>query len=162
MIRHPTKGIVIKMKEDIIEMLHYGQPIEVQKKGIELAMGMEELFFLLEKAELPEYSDNCATVFTSLDYVRCRKYFDELFAWIEDINAPDAIRIIDYLSAAPCETVYDSFKNATSACLKRVNSANAQTLKMILRANRELYNEFLRRDRDLLKQLTCITNDLSF
>ena len=122
----------------IVNMLHYKQPCEIQKKGISLALKEDNLTFLLQYSEMPEYSYNCATIFTMLEYENCAKYFDDLFSWIEDLNEPDAIMIIDYLSAAPRELIYDSLVRAMSACVKRKNISNAQTINIVISSNESL------------------------
>ena len=138
----------------IINMLHYEQPSEIQKQGIDLALQEEDLNFLLCYSEMPEYSHNCATIFTKLEHEKCAKYFDDLFSWIEDYNAPDALIIIDYLATVPYYLIYESLIRSMSACVKRCSSANAQTINMVISNNEKLivsliknetklYNEFL-------------------
>lgn len=122
-------------EDDIVNMLHYKQSCEIQKKGISLALQEDNLFFLLQYSVMPEYSYNCATIFTMLEYEKCAKYFDDLFSWIEDLNEPNAFMIIEYLSDAPMELVYDSLVRAMSACVKRKNIINAQTINTVISTN---------------------------
>jgi len=122
--------------------LYYRRSIENQSLGIELALKEADLSILLEKAEDPEYSENIAKIFTSLEYTECKKYFDELFSWIEDINTPGAVTIFDYLAKAPGELIYDSFIKAYEAAKKRRNTEMQYTLTGLKEQNYSS-NEFI-------------------
>ncbi|MBQ9117271.1 MAG: hypothetical protein IJY04_09630 [Clostridia bacterium] len=124
--------------DTILDMLRWEQSRETQKKGITMALQQDDLKFLLYYSEDPEYSHNCATVFTTLEYTKCAKYFDELFSWIEDPNSPDAFMIMEYLSGAPSDLLYDSLVRAISACVKRKNIINANSIKAVIYENKEL------------------------
>ena len=127
---------------EILDLLSYMQPIENQRLGIELALKEADLSILLEKAEDPEYSENIAKIFTSLEYAECKKYFDELFSWIEDINTPGAVIVFDYLTKAPGALIYDSFIKAYEAAKKRRNTEMQYTLIRLKEQNYSL-KEFI-------------------
>ena len=125
-------------EKEIIEMLHCDSPKTIQTKGVQLALQKEDLSFVMYYSSNPEYGDNCALIFTSLDYCRSEQYLDDLFSWIEDLNAVGAIRIFEYLIAAPAKLLLKSFLIALEAAVKRKNKAMIDTLLSILEQNGEL------------------------
>lgn len=125
-------------EKEIIEMLHCDSSKISQAKGIQLALQKEDLSFVMYYSSNPEYGDNCALIFTSLDYCRSEQYLDDLFSWIEDLNAVGAIRIFEYLIAAPAKLLLKSFLIALEAAVKRKNKAMINTLLSILEQNGEL------------------------
>ena len=125
-------------EKEIIEMLHCDSSKMLQTKGIQLALGKEDLSFVMYHSSNPEYGENCALIFTSLDYCESERYFDDLFSWIEDLNTVGAIRILEYLIAAPANLLLKSFAIALEAAVKRKNKAMIDTLLSILEQNSEL------------------------
>ena len=140
------------VKSDLIRMLKVDNLQEIQDEGIRIALMEEDLSFIMYYSFDPLYADNCAKIFTSLDYSRCEKYFDDLFSWIEDLNRNGADEIFEYLSKAPGKLILPSFKKAIEAGLKRNNQNMVCFLKILLKENLELFN--LLKNDDILKRLT--------
>lgn len=125
-------------ENEIIEMIHCNSPTCTQNKGIQLALQKDDLDFVMYHSSDPAYADNCARIFTSLEYQKCARYFDDLFSWIEDLNSPGAIHIFEYLISAPSNLLFRSFVIALEAAVKRKNETMLDILKMILEGNYEL------------------------
>ncbi|MBQ8163399.1 MAG: hypothetical protein IJZ93_03410 [Clostridia bacterium] len=99
-------------KESIIEMLHKKQPQEVQEQGISLALKEENLEFILEVCNDVNYANNCAKIFSELNYDRSARYFEKLFLWIEDANKVGVDIVVKYLSKSPAKLLYSDFLKA--------------------------------------------------
>ncbi|MBQ4586141.1 MAG: hypothetical protein IJA82_08050 [Clostridia bacterium] len=121
------------------------------------SLTQEDLHLIMYHSSDPRYADNCAKIFTSLDYSRCEKYFDDLFSWIEDLNRIGAYEIFEYLAKAPGSLILPHFKRATDAGIKRDNKNMLCFLKMLVKENLELYS--LIKNDDILKRLKEKTED---
>ena len=140
-------------KEEIIRMLSFRRPIEIQKKGIKNALLQKDLHFLLFYAEDMEYSENCAKIFTSLNYSEVKIYLDDLFDWIEDLNTPSAIVIFDYLINCPGSILYNSFHKALLTSLKRKSKQMYDNLLLLFKQNIELQTILKKNDVELYQML---------
>ncbi len=86
--------------DEIMDMLDWNQPDEVQEKGRELARDIKCFHVFL----LPRYSqynknvwDNCALIIADRTDEELRPYLSDLFEWLEDMNWPGAFCIWDRL-----------------------------------------------------------------
>ena len=129
----------------IMEKLHCDQPMSIQREGISLALKEEKLDLILYHSNEPEYAENCAEVIIASPYEKTHKYFSDLFSWIEDLNAIGAEKIFNYLSKAPAKLLYNDFKIAMEASLKRKSQEMLRILKMLLMENKELSSMFVKR-----------------
>ena len=83
----------------IYQMLHWQNPESIQRKGIELAKEMTDLTPLI----LPIYEgsqciwDNCAKALSELSDDRLEKYLSLLLEWLQDLNWPGALTILERL-----------------------------------------------------------------
>ena len=125
-------------KKQIINMLHCNNDDETQELGIKMAMMESDLNFVMQYASDPAYASNCAAIFTSLNYDTCKKYMDDLFSWIEDLNKYCAQDIYEYLKKAPGEIIFESFLIALDAAVKRNNVAMASILLLLVEDNLSL------------------------
>lgn len=140
-------------KKEIIKMLSFHQPIDIQQKGIKNALLQKDLHFLLFYAEDIEYAENCAKVFTSLNYSEIKIYLDDLFDWIEDLNTPSAIVIFDYLINCPGSILYNSFHKALLTSLKRKSKQMYDNLSLLFKQNTELQTILKKNDAELYQML---------
>lgn len=139
-------------KEKIIEMLNCNQSKEVQELGIKFAMQEKDKGFLLYYSEDVQYSENCAKIFTSMTYDESEIYMDELFNWIEDLNTPGAMTMIEYLINYPGKILYSAFKKSFSASLKRRTKSLFNNLVLIFKGNFDL-QEILKSNDDSIYEL---------
>lgn len=81
----------------IYQMLHWQNPENIQRKGIELAKKLTDLSPLI----LPIYEgsqsiwDNCAKALSELSDDRLEKYLPLLLEWLQDLNWPGALTILE-------------------------------------------------------------------
>ncbi len=125
-------------ENEIIEMIHCDSPTCMQNKGIQLALQKDDLDFIMRYSSDPAYAENCAKIFTSLEYQKCTRYFDDLFSWIEDLNTLGAIDIFEYLASAPEALLLESFVVSLDAAVKRKNQTMLDILNMLLEKNNKL------------------------
>ena len=78
-------------------MLHWQNSENIQRKGIELAKKLTDLRPLI----LPIYEgsqsiwDNCAKALSELSDDRLEKYLPLLLEWLQDLNWPGALTILE-------------------------------------------------------------------
>lgn len=78
-------------------MLHWQNSENIQRKGIELAKKLTDLSPLI----LPIYEgsqsiwDNCAKALSELSDDRLEKYLPLLLEWLQDLNWPGALTILE-------------------------------------------------------------------
>ena len=125
-------------KNTIIEMLSCDNAKEIQEKGIELALLENNLDFVIYHSSNPEYANNCAKVFSSLDYEKSKHYINDFFTWIEDMNNVGAFEIYDYLKMAPVEIILEDFLIALDSAKKRKDKHAMSILLMLLKDNKGL------------------------
>ena len=83
----------------IYQMLHWKNPEDIQHYGIELAKKLTDLTPLI----LPIYGrsqsiwDNCAKALSELSDDRLEKYLPLLLEWLQDLNWPGALTILERL-----------------------------------------------------------------
>ena len=81
----------------IYQMLHWQNSENIQRKGIELAKKLTDLRPLI----LPIYEgsqsiwDNCAKALSELSDDRLEKYLPLLLEWLQDLNWPGALTILE-------------------------------------------------------------------
>ena len=81
----------------IYQMLHWQNSENIQRKGIELAKKLTDLSPLI----LPIYEgsqsiwDNCAKALSELSDDRLEKYLPLLLEWLQDLNWPGALTILE-------------------------------------------------------------------
>lgn len=141
--------------ENIIKKLHWKQPEKIQNEGIKLAILNEDLSFILDYCNDPNYAHNCAKIFSLLPYEKTEKYFDRLFLWIVDLNNEGAQIIENYLMKAPAKLIYDYFiemAKYNSACINKKDGTLFWSLLWIMQENQELY-KMLDKDKLFLKDL---------
>ncbi len=84
----------------IYDMLDWHAPLELQKKGIELAKKHPDIRPFLQPLEM-EYNkniwDNCAVVISSKSDEELEPYFTELLEWLQDMNWPGSFYILERL-----------------------------------------------------------------
>jgi len=86
--------------DEIIHMLDWNQPEEIQTKGRKLARDVK-CFHVFIQPGYAKYNknvwDNCALIIADKTDEELKPYLSELFEWIEDMNWPGAFCIWDRL-----------------------------------------------------------------
>ena len=98
----------------IMEMLNQNSAETVQKRGRALAGKMQELHMLIQPEGYGNKAvwENCALVLVRKSDEELRPYLPELLRWLQDINWPGALTILDRLRAFNGEFLQEPLKNA--------------------------------------------------
>ena len=95
---------------EIIEMLDWNNPPEVQKKGIELARQVKCLNVFLQPF-LPNASkslwENAAIVLCEKSDEELSPYFQGMLEWIRDLNVPGAEIVFERLKKTKKSYIFD-------------------------------------------------------
>ena len=99
--------------DEIMEMLDWNQPEEIQKKGRELARQVRTLSVFLR----PYYDgkskslwENCAIILSVRTDEELSHYLTSLFVWITDLNWPGALIIFERLKNFKTNSIDDDIK----------------------------------------------------
>lgn len=82
--------------DEIIEMLDWENSNEVQEKGISLAKGVKCISAFLQP-DGKNLWDNCAKIIYNRTDEELRPYLPRLFEWVQDLNWPGALIIMERL-----------------------------------------------------------------
>ena len=105
---------------EIMDMLDWHNPIEVQTKGMALAKDAETIRPFIQPLT-PEHNknvwENCAVIIAEKSDEKLEPYLIELLEWVQDMNWPGALRIMDRLqkysdNASLCSEVNASIAKA--------------------------------------------------
>lgn len=108
--------------DEIMNMLDWNNASEVQAEGRALAKGVKciNVFLQPRSNRYPEYNknvwDNCAKILSDRPDEELEPYLIELFEWIEDLNWPGAICILERLNHFDRNKFFDV---CLSSCIKR-------------------------------------------
>ena len=126
----------------IYQMLYRDTPEDVQLEGIKLAKEMSDLTPLI----LPLYEgsqsiwDNCAKALSELSDDRLEKYLPLLLEWLQDLNWPGALTILERLTAFSGQKLKNSFIKVTEHAISFHNEEGLRWLDYLseLLDNQEL------------------------
>ena len=97
---------------NIMDMLDWRMPPEVQAKGISLAKDIESIGLFMQPVT-PKYSknvwENCAFIVESKSDEALKPYLSQLLDWIEDVNWPGALTILERLKNISGEMLKEPF-----------------------------------------------------
>lgn len=86
--------------DEIMDMIDWNKDIKTQKKGIELAKNIETINAFILPLH-PGYNknvwENCAKVLVDKTDKILNPYLIRILEWIEDLNRPGALIIVDRL-----------------------------------------------------------------
>ena len=89
--------------DDIMYMLSWDKPLEVQQQGIELSKNIKCINVFLQpchKEHNKNVWDNCAIILSQRSDQELKPYISELLEWLQDMNWPGAEciyqRLMDY------------------------------------------------------------------
>lgn len=125
--------------EEIMDMLDWNQPIEIQKQGIALAKSINTIVPFIQPLT-PKYSknvwDNCALVISCENDEVLKPHLSELLEWLQDMNWPGAYRIHDRLLEYSDN---DSISSAIRDCIKKAKNSADNPWKEVLE---DFWNEY--------------------
>lgn len=84
-------------REDIIKMMDWHQDEDVQLYAINEAMKDESIDYWIQPGYYKYSWENCAKVVVSKDDLILSKYLSKILKWLQDINWPGALIILERL-----------------------------------------------------------------
>ena len=118
------EGIKMVDVTDILDMLDWHMPLEIQAKGISLAKKSNTIIpFILPLT--PKHNKNvwgnCAEVLSEKSDEELKPHLIELLEWLQDMNWPGAFRILDRLQKYSDNT---SIHCAINICIEKAKDCN--------------------------------------
>lgn len=109
---------------EIMDMLDWHMPSEIQLEGISLARNIETIIPFIQPLT-PKHNknvwDNCAVIIAEKNDEKIEPHLAELLEWLQDMNWPGAFCILDRLKNYSDKT---SIFSAISICLQRAQDCN--------------------------------------
>ena len=83
--------------QNIYEMLNWKNPPETQLEGIRLAKEINDVSLLILPSAAPSVWECCAQILCEKSDLVLEPYLDRLLEWLQDLNWPGALIILDRL-----------------------------------------------------------------
>ena len=93
-------------------MLNWKNSTETQLEGINLAKKINNLSLLIQPPAVPSVWEYCANILFEKSDFELEPYLDELLEWLQDINRPGAMTILERLKNFSDEALKSSLENA--------------------------------------------------
>lgn len=118
--------------EEIMDMLDWNQPIEIQKQGIALAKSMNTIVPFIQPLT-PKYSknvwDNCALVISCENDEVLKPHLSELLEWLQDMNWPGAEIIYERLLKVTVAEFLDNYELCLASAKNSADKPWEETLE---------------------------------
>ncbi len=112
---------------EVLDMLDWNMPAEIQSAGIELAKSNKDIKPFIQPLT-PKHNKNvwgnCAIIVSTKSDGELDPYLIELLEWIQDLNWPGAFCIFDRLQKYSDNCTINS---AINICLDRAKSSNDES-----------------------------------
>ena len=109
---------------EIMDMLDWHMPSEIQSKGISLAINTETIIPFIQPLT-PKHNknvwENCAVIIAEKSDENLKPYLVELLEWLQDMNWPGAFCILDRLKNYSDK---NSILSAISICIQKAKDCN--------------------------------------
>lgn len=125
----------IKMVDitEIMDMLDWHMPSEIQSKGISLARNTETIIPFIQPLT-PKHNknvwENCAVIISERSDEEIKPHLPEMLEWLQDMNWPGAFCILNRLQKYSDE---NSLCNAINVCMKKAKKCRDEVWKSNLR-----------------------------
>ena len=107
---------------DIMDMLDWHMPSEIQAKGISLARNTETIIPFIQPLT-PKHNknvwENCAIIIAEKSDENLKPYLVELLEWLQDMNWPGAFCILDRLQKY---SDYNFICSAINVCIEKAKN----------------------------------------
>jgi len=81
----------------IYKKLHFNSSVEEQLQGMELAKKIDDLSLLIQPPAEPSVWEKCAIVLSEKSDVVLEPFLNDLLGWLQDLNCPGALTILERL-----------------------------------------------------------------
>ena len=109
---------------EIMDMLDWHMPIEIQSKGIALANNLETIVPFIQPLT-PKHNknvwENCAVIIAGKSDEKLKPHLIKLLEWLQDMNWPGAFCILNRLQEYSDN---DSINNAINLCIEKAKDTN--------------------------------------
>mgnify|MGYP004464450073 CR=1 FL=1 len=95
--------------QKIYEMLNWENADEIRAKGFRLAKKIEDLSLLILPPAAPSVWECCAQVLSEKPDIVLEPYLNSLLDWLQDLNWPGALIILDRLKVFSGEKLKEPF-----------------------------------------------------
>lgn len=125
----------IKMVDitEIMDMLDWHMPSEIQSKGISLARNTETIIPFIQPLT-PKHNknvwENCAVIISERSDEEIKPHLPEMLEWLQDMNWPGAFCILNRLQKYSDE---NSLCNAINVCIKKAKKCKDEVWESNLR-----------------------------
>lgn len=107
---------------EIMDMLDWHMPPEIQSKGISLARNIEIIIPFIQPIT-PEHNknvwENCAVIIAEKSDEKLKPYLVDLLEWLQDMNWPGAFCILDRLQRYSDN---NSIHSAINVCIEKAKN----------------------------------------
>ena len=118
---------------EIMDMLDWNMPTEIQSKGISLAENTKKILPFIQPLT-PKYNKNvwgnCAVIIAAKSDDDLKPYLAELLEWLQDMSWPGAFCILNRLQKYADNS---SIFNAISSCSEKAEASGDEVWKSNLR-----------------------------
>lgn len=103
---------------DIYQMLHWSNPIEIQLKGFCLAKEYDDLSLFIQPPAEPSVWECCAKIIYEKTDLELEPYLMKLLEWIQDLNWPGAVTVLNRLQLFSGEKLKQPFISSVECAIK--------------------------------------------
>ena len=120
-----------------MQMLNWNNDQYVQKMGIELANQVEDISLLIQPMNFGGKAiwDNCANVLIQKSDQQLEPYLILLLEWLQDLNWPGALKILDRLKKVDPIIIKQPFEICAKAAIKSKDLPWEYALRLLLKDN---------------------------
>lgn len=131
--------------DDLIQNLSWTKEKSVQEEAVEELKSISDLD-LTKLINLPsnlkEYMDNAAQILSTCTFERVETVIMELYRWLQDLNWPGAITILNLLSDFPKEKTIQYFEKAVTEAIEMNDESWLDNLSYFTRFSNYSYEDF--------------------
>lgn len=106
--------------QNIYRMLSWENPDEIRAEGLRLAKEIKDLSLLILPPAAPSVWESCAKVLCEKADIDLEPYLDSLLEWLQDLNWPGALLILERLKIFSGKKLKSPFIK----CFTTVNNLN--------------------------------------
>ena len=111
---------------EIMDMLDWHMPTEIQTEGISLARNIETITPFIQPLT-PQHNknvwENCAVIISERSDEEIKPHLPEVLEWLQDMNWPGAFLILERLQAFQ-NSDKNSILSAISVCVQKAKECN--------------------------------------
>jgi len=126
---------------EFMDMLDWNMPTEIQSQGVSLAKKTGEIIPFLQPLT-PKYNknvwENCAVIIVEKNDEKLMPHLTKLLEWLQDMNWPGAICILDRLQKYSDKA---SICSALDICINKAKECNDEVWKSTLCSLRQSIND---------------------